>query len=231
MTSIKINETIKALKYSMRGIEFGEVLLISHKKPLFLPKDIKFKYITQLKSIDDFNYNMVYELGGYIETEYALIVHYDGFVVNPNAWDNKFLNYDYIGSPWPLPPENNKSVYRDIYGNVCRVGNSVSIRSKKLLDFPKQENIEWIGEEWNGKIYHHEDAFICCKIRHLLYAAGMEIAPLELAAKFGHEHMIPEIEGITPFVFHKWRGTNRIYPNFEKRKLITKIIIKIRGGV
>ena len=38
MTSVKIYETIKALKYSMQGIEFGEVVLITHRKPFFLPR-------------------------------------------------------------------------------------------------------------------------------------------------------------------------------------------------
>ena len=45
-------------------------------------------------------------------------------------------------------------------------------------------------------------------------AAGMRIAPLEVAKYFAHETMIPEIEGITPFAFHKWAGTNADYPRF-----------------
>ena len=77
MTSVSVYETVKALEYSMRGIEFGEVVLISHKKPFYLPKDIKFKYTCKLTSIDDFNYRMVYELGDYIDTDYVLTVHHD----------------------------------------------------------------------------------------------------------------------------------------------------------
>ena len=54
-----------------------------------------------------------------------------------------------------------------------------------------------------------------------------------VAKYFGHEHMIPEIEGITPFAFHKWEGTNAQYPNFYKepfmkkcKKLVRRIIRK-----
>ena len=63
---------------------------------------------------------------------------YDGFVVHPECWRDEFLNYDYIGSPWPLPKPGTKHCYHDIHGNLCRVGNSVSIRSKRLMDFPRQ---------------------------------------------------------------------------------------------
>ena len=213
MTSVRVAETIKAMQYSMQGIEFAQAILITHRKPFFLPKEITYKHISKLTDIDHFNYKTVYDMGDYIDTEFALLVHYDGFVVNPDMWREEFLDYDYIGSPWPLPKEGDDTTYRDIYGNLCRVGNSVSIRSKRLMDYPKKANVPWVGE----KGYFNEDGFICCKIRHLLEAEGMQIAPLELAVHFGHENMIPEVEGIRPFVFHKWYGTNAEYPNFCKK--------------
>ena len=216
MTSVKIKETIKAMQYSMKGIDFAEVVLITHRKPLFLPKEITYKHIDKLDHIDRFNYETVYHMGDYVNTEYALLVHYDGFVVHPEMWQDEFLKYDYIGSPWPLPKEGDTTTFRDIHGNICRVGNSVSLRSKRLMDFPRKANVPWVGEEKDGFVYYNEDGFICCKIRHLLEAEGMQIAPLEVAKYFGHENMIPEIEGITPFLFHKWYGKNAQYPNFGK---------------
>lgn len=217
MTSVKIKETIKAMQYSMRGIDFAEAILITHKKPIFLPKEITYKHIDKLTDINGFNYKTVYDMGGYVDTDFGLLVHYDGFVVHPEMWRDEFLAYDYIGSPWPLPKEGDTTTYRDSNGRICRVGNSVSLRSKRLMDFPKKANVPWVGEEKDGFVYYNEDGFICCKIRHLLEAEGMEIAPIEVAKYFGHENMIPEIEGITPFVFHKWYGTNAQYPNFSKK--------------
>lgn len=38
--------------------------------------------------------------------------------------------------------------------------------------------------------------FCAVKNHHLIEAAGMKIAPLEVAKYFAHETMIPEIEGI-----------------------------------
>jgi len=178
VTSVKVKETIKALEYSMKDIDFGDVTLITHRKPFFLPKTIRYQHIDKLKNIDDFNYHMVYSLAPYIKTDYILLVHYDGFVVNPDMWQDQFLEYDYIGSPWLMPKDDFS--YRDINGNLQRVGNSVSIRSKRLLEFFKKENVAWEADHG----FFHEDGFICVKNRHLVEAAGMKIAPLEVAVYF-----------------------------------------------
>ncbi len=222
MTSVNVKATIKAMEYSMRGIEFGDAVLITHKKPFGLPKSIRYSHTSKLNDIDAFNYKMVYELGDHIKTDYALIVHADGFVVHPEMWRDDFLDYDYIGAPWPLPKEGDTTTYRDIHGNICRVGNSAGIRSKRLMDFPKKANIPWEGEYAYGKMWFYEDGFICCKIRHLLEAEGMKIAPLEVAKYYSHEQMIPEVQGITPFAFHKWEGTNAQYPNFIRPTMMER---------
>ena len=139
MTSVNIYETIQALLYSMRGIDFGEVILITDKKPFLLPRGISYRHTSRLDSIDAFNYKMTYELKDHIHTDYALIVHADGFVIHPELWRDDFLKYDYIGAPWPLP--ENAYAYRDSKGMVCRVGNSVSIRSRRLMRFPAEHHL------------------------------------------------------------------------------------------
>ena len=181
MSSVNMVETVKAMKYSMERVDFGEAVLITHKKPLFLPKEITYKHTSKLTNIDCFNYKMAYELGDYIETDFAMIVHADGYVVHPESWRDEFLEYDYIGSPWPMPKPGTKHSYHDIYGNICRVGNSVSLRSKRLMEFPKKANLKWERDEEG---FYNEDIFICCTNRHLFEAEGMKwfqcIAPSAL---------------------------------------------------
>ncbi|MDD3369704.1 MAG: DUF5672 family protein [Lachnospiraceae bacterium] len=225
MSSVLVPETIKAMEYSMRGIDFGAAVLITDERPKHLPETITYKHIDKLDNIDRFNYETVYHMGDYIDTEFGLLVHYDGFVVHPEMWRDEFLDYDYIGSPWPLPNPGDTTTYRDINGNLCRVGNSVSIRSKRLMDFPRKANIPWTPE----KGWFNEDGFICCRIRHLIEADGMKIAPLEVAKYFGHENMIPEVQGITPFLFHKWAGTNASYPDFRKKHPVMDRIRRLHG--
>ena len=96
---------------------------------------------------------------------------------------------------------------------LCRVGNSVSLRSKRLLEFPRKAELVWEKDE-DG--FYNEDAFLCCMNKHRIEEAGMKIAPVEVAKYFGHEHPVPEVLTVdAPFVFHKWWGRNDQYPRFE----------------
>lgn len=208
MATRNVEETLQALIYSCKGVEFGSVKLLSHYTPHGLNSNIEFIRINKIKNIDEWSYKIIYELNRHIETDFALLVHADGFVVNPSAWKEEFLNYDYIGAPFPLPTDNFS--YRDINGNIVRCGNSVSLRSKRLLELPIKLNLPW--EAYHG--FYNEDGFICVKNRHIYESHGMNFAPLDIAKYFSHEAMIPEVRGIKPFAFHKWAGSNRSYPKF-----------------
>ena len=96
MTSVNVRQTIKAMQYSMRQIDFGDCVLITHRKPFFLPKGIRYAHTSKLTNIDCFNYKMLYELGDYIHTDFVMVVHADGFIVHPEMWRDEFLDYDYI---------------------------------------------------------------------------------------------------------------------------------------
>lgn len=183
-----------ALDHSTKGIKFGAV------------KNI----IADIPSVDDWSYFIFYRLGDYITTDFALLIHADGFVVHPESWRDEFLDYDYVGAPWPLPGDNYS--YRDIKGDIIRVGNSVSLRSKRLLDLPFKTHLIW--EPFHG--FYNEDGAVCVNYRHHFIKAGMTYAPLDVAKYFSKEVTIPENESITsPFCFHKHAGTNNNYPNFE----------------
>lgn len=208
-TSVNLDGHIKALEYSCKGIIFGEVKLISHEKPETLPDFISHEFCPKMSNIDEWNYGTIYEMPKHINTEFCLLIHDDGFVVNPESWKDEFLEYDYIGAPWPLP--NDTFSFRDINGEIIRVGNSVSLRSKKLLDLPIETNMKW--ESFHG--FYNEDGFICVNNRHLYLEAGCKFADIDVAKYFSHESMIPEVQGIKPFVFHRYADNNNQYPKFK----------------
>ena len=208
LTSVKIPQTIKALEYSCREIKFCDVKLASDIKPDNLPSYIKHEYTPKSSNIDEWNYNIIYNLPKHVETEFCILIHDNGFVVNANSWRDEFLNYDYIGAPWPIPNDNFS--YRDINGELIRQGNSVSLRSKKLLDIPINLNLEW--KPFHG--YTNEDGFICVNYRHKYVEQGCKFADIDVAKYFSHESMIPEILGIEPFAFHNYLGTNLKFPKF-----------------
>lgn len=220
--------TIEALKYSSKEITFGEVLFFSETNPC--PTDNFFRYIKTRKfnNISEWGEFIVFELHKYISTPFIILIHADGFIVNPHKWSNDFLKYDYIGAPWPLPKD--KVSFRDANGEICRVGNGVSLRSKKILELPSKLNLEWKSFILN---IPHEDGFLCAQHKVMLQQNGIKFAPLETAIFFSREYRIKENIGVEPFIFHKWKGENSKFPNFTDQKfhnkifnLIKKIIMK-----
>ena len=170
-----------AIDKSCEGIDFGAVKLIWDEK---------------CDSIDEWNRKIIYELHNYIDTDFALLIHADGYVIDPKAWKEAFLDYDYVGAPWPLPQDDYS--YRTPEGEIIRVGNSVSIRSKRLMSLPSRLGLEW-------KSYHgntNEDGFLCVHNRKILEENGCRFAPLEVAKHFSKEHEIPENAGLETFAFH-----------------------------
>lgn len=192
LTGKDIEAHQKALDYSSKEIEFAEVRLVE----------------VPIKTIDEWNKLVIYDLWKFVDTKFALLVHADGFVVNPEKWNPDWLNYDYIGSPWPLPTDDYS--YRTSSGEVIRVGNSVSLRSKKLMKLPTKLNLEW--KPYYGNT--NEDGYICVHEREILEYNGCKFAPFEAALHFGRETNLPENQDIDPFVFHRYDGKNANYPRF-----------------
>lgn len=174
-------ENLKAIKKSCEGVKWGAV-----------------KYIQQgdITNIDSWNKAVIYDLHKYVDTDFAMFIHGDGYVINPEAWREEFFNYDYIGAPWPLPIDTYS--YRTAEGEIVRVGNSVSLRSKRILELPSQLGLEWKSYYGNT----NEDGFLTCHNRDILKDHGMKFAPLEVAKYFSKEHEIPENVGLATFAFH-----------------------------
>lgn len=181
LTGKELTAHKKALELSSENIEWGAVKLI---------------FDNDIKSIDDWNYKMIYELHNYVQTEFAMVIHADGYVIKPSAWREEFLDYDFIGAPWPLPKDNYS--YKTPEGELIRVGNSVSIRSKRIMELPSKLGLEWKSYYGNT----NEDGFLCVHNRKILQEHGCKFAPLDVAKYFSKEHIIPENQGIDTFAFH-----------------------------
>ncbi len=194
MTSLDYEGHYKALEYSKQGIEWGAVKLITS---------------VPMRTLDEYSHAMIYNLRNFVDTEYCVTIQNDGFIVNPESWNPEWLNYDYMGAPWPLPIDDYS--YRTPDGEIVRVGNGgVSLRSKKILNLPYELEFAW-------RLYYgnaNEDGFLTCHNRRLLQHYGVKFAPLEVAKYFSREHEIPENQDVDkPFGFHKLNGRNQQYAN------------------
>jgi hypothetical protein len=206
MSSIDIDKTIKALEYSSKDINFYEVKLISDIA--IKHEYIKHEHIDKITNIEQWNQNIFFNLTNYINSDYVILIHDDGFIVNADSWRSEFFDYDYIGAPWAYCD----NCFITKYGEHIRVGNSVSLRSKKLIDIPKKLKIPWQKFENN----YNEDTQICVHNRQYFLDNGIKFAPLEVAKYFSHETYLPELLNIKPFAFHNYGYPGHINNNYVK---------------
>lgn len=195
VSTIDIEKAIHALRESCKGIQWHSVKLLTSIGMYDEEKQIDIVNIgKKFKTIDEWNYFIFYDLHKHIGSDFICLIHPDGWVVNPDKWSNTFLDWDFCGAPWPA------GLHFDTSGNEVRVGNSVSIRSKRLLELPSKLGLVWEPHDGNT----NEDTAICVHYRQHFIDAGMTFAPIELAVRFSQEIPIPEAIGITPFAFHQY---------------------------
>jgi len=220
------NECINAINFSSKNITFKSKLLFTPNIEFYdVNKEIEIIGISKIKNISEWGKFVIFELHKYIDSDFIILIHPDGFIVNPQSWSNDFLNYDFIGAPWKLPKDNFS--YRDFFGNIIRVGNSVSLRSKRILKLPSEIGLKWENFDHD---FPHEDGFLTVQNRHLLESKGIQFAPLSIAKYFSKEATIPENKGIETFLFHQWFGENKNYPCFGRKKnLSLRILSRLKN--
>jgi hypothetical protein len=174
----RIKQTIEIC---LKHFEFAEVKILT-SLPTSDSSNI-FK-INPIKSTEEYSAFIINELHKYVDTTHVLIVQYDGFILNPNAWTNEFLEYDYIGAPW-LVADWSVDKYDfpvELLGKYVVGNGGFSLRSKKLLSLTAQ-----LSKRGEIKKYHPEDTAICVYYRESMEKQGIKFAPINLAKQFSFE--------------------------------------------
>jgi hypothetical protein len=163
-----INKTIKNVPY------IEHVILVSDKK-MNINFDYEFIDMNQEKFLKTFQLDNVrnFGIGNYsamciagfpglkIHTSHVLLVQYDGFATQPEYWDDRYFEYDYIGSllnpRWAPSKFLFQTVGVDENGNDifdenaqtwqkykdwgwANGGGGFSLRSKRLLDVLREDD-------------------------------------------------------------------------------------------
>ena len=177
-----LERTIRVLNYCQTLVGFHEVLLFSRHYPgnVFNGKALQIPRLTAIEW--NIFVNRIVPLA--IKSDYAMSVHEDGFILQPELWSAEFLNYDYIGAPWPqyLGPWKKGSVGN---GGFC-------IESKKLLEAK-------LSLPFEGSPVEPSDVFVCSTHLERLQQQGLCWAPRKVAAGFSTEYVYGEIPS---FGFH-----------------------------
>lgn len=177
---------IKALNYSRRSIAWKHAPAIIFTHEDITIENIRVIKIEKLNSVDQYN-DFILRLGDYINSEFVILVQDDGFVLNPDQFCPAFLNYDFIGAPWPDEESwmDMQKLKPPATSRVNRVGNGgFSLRSRKFLELSsKFTSCEGFGE----------DTFLCRVKYDYMIGNGIRFAPIDLALKFSYENPIREM--------------------------------------
>ena len=190
-TSVEIEEHQISLKISSQNIEFGAVKLLSSSLPEKKYSDIEYISVAPMGRTDANRFFMK-DLHKYIETSHCLYVQGDSFVVNADLWKEEFLEFDYIGAPWPnkIQMDPNLVGSPGLPGPIPilnmkenRVGTGgFSLRSRKLL-----KTISKINYDSLKFPIKNEDVIICHYLYKEMIDKGIRFAPPKLAAQFSME--------------------------------------------
>jgi tetratricopeptide (TPR) repeat protein len=187
---------VRALRLSGAGIRFGRTLLVSDRE--VNAPGVEVDIIPALNSREEYSMFVLKSLGSRIRTSHVLLVQWDGYVLNPGAWRDEFLDSDYIGAQW---------FWHD---DGMRVGNGgFSLRSRKLLHALQDPRIV---------LTDAEDITICRAFRPLLEREhGIRFASETTADAFAYEAAYPVGK---PFGFHGMFNFCRVVPPDELTDLI-----------
>ncbi len=208
------SRTLRALHYSSREIKFADVVLVCRIRPDGV-NGTTIQKVHEKGRAAATNWH-AYGVMNYVQTDFALCIHHDGYVINPQAWRDDWLQYDFIGAPWPAsshPCHPGKSE------SVGRVGNDgFCLKSRAFMEACHEMRSLFIaGTKRPPDRFGQElgsDTFYCQHQRPALEQRGITFAPVEVAADFSWETNIEEIPGDRPgaFGFHNFLLENKQVP-------------------
>jgi hypothetical protein len=178
VTGVDIESAQAALQHCLNDLAFARALLVAPRPPTLA--DPRITHI-RCQPMDLVGYSafVLKKLVDLIDTSHMLMVQADGFVVNPERWDDSWLAYDYVGAPWP--EEILIGLHRRRPRN--RVGNGgFSLRSRRLMKLVQPINLGSMTYPTKS-----EDLIICDLLYAYLTEHGMRFADTATAASFAIE--------------------------------------------
>jgi hypothetical protein len=184
----KVESMIKILDDTLQTIDghfqFKKSMLITDKPITHSIHEIRKS--RSLNSLADLNLFCIKELHRYINTPHFIIVQPDGYIIHPELWNDKWLNYDYIGAPWQ------DLVMRDKNNNPGIGNGGFCLRSKSLAEFVSKKYLLI-----PLPLVFNEDGYYSNKLNT---ESNLKYPSVKMALSFSQEEIIDE--NIVPFGIH-----------------------------
>lgn len=186
------SNALPSILKSMKELPGSIGLLLSIEMPKNIPNDILWRKIPELNYVQ-YSMFVIHFLKSFIHTEFALIVQEDGWVLSGKNWDDRYLNYDYIGAPCHSAYVNgmlvNKFKWIGASNAVIVQNGGLSLRSKKLLN--ELSNYSNFYDFSRQQPESNEDVLITGLHSEFLKVKGFKFAPIEVAKFFSVEFFAP----------------------------------------
>lgn len=168
VTSVALPETVRAVERCLEQVAFGSALLLTDLPPPGGWRgQFDWHHIDAINTREEYSEFILRRLVNHVDRSHVLIVQWDGFIIDASRWRPEFLQFDYLGAPWPQ------------FDDGRTVGNGgFSLRSKRLLQLTSAPDFH---------CEHPEDVSICRTHRSELEERGIRFAPEPVAEKFAFE--------------------------------------------
>lgn len=169
--------TMKALRLAADSVEFAEIVLVC--LPGFVPKEplrgLRLFYVDITDARRKREEFLVGRMAETYATPFCLHMEWDAGIGNSYSWNSDWLQYDFIGAPWPF---NDNHV----------VGNTGFALMSKAFNQATSEVADLHCDELDTSDY-----YMCRTLRPTLEKRFIRFAPKEVAAKFSCEN-VPYVE-------------------------------------
>jgi hypothetical protein len=81
---------------------FGDVLIYSDQPELITVPGARYEIVPDFPDKKEAGYFYYSEAMNKVETDFALMLEWDGGICDPTKWLPEFFNYDYVGAPWNM---------------------------------------------------------------------------------------------------------------------------------
>jgi hypothetical protein len=95
LASVNVAATVRALQMCLGKADFAKCLFLTDA-PVPSTSGIQVVPIPAIRSAAQYSDFLLRELVRHIRTAHCLVVQWDGFILDAEAWDPGFLNYDQL---------------------------------------------------------------------------------------------------------------------------------------
>lgn len=188
LLAIEVMQPLAALRvmhHAMRQVDFAEAVLVTPSPmPSQLLHGVRNIVHPMRKEVRiDYELTCCRHRSDFFQTRHCLFMEWDSLLGNAAAWEETFLDYDYIGAPWPFPLDYPPG-YPPSTLETCVGNGGFTLMSKALCEAVRDLTAP------NEPLARACDVWICRTLRPKLDAKYFRFAPADVAYRFACEDLL-----------------------------------------